>query len=201
MTSQKTATNPRSTLVFSFDGSATNYEPALQVPGAHNEKNAMAAALVAWRLGVPPQCITDGLENFAGVKGRQEVLMRPGMVVINDAYNASPESCDVAITELAARPEGNKILVLGDMLELGADALGFHVEVLKKAHAAGIEKIFAFGENFTAAIADGGGRAFATKPELIAAARAAINHDCVVLVKGSNAMQLNEVVQALMEGA
>ena len=190
---------PGREFMFSFDGSASIHEVDLQVAGAHNEENSLAAALVAWRLGVPPDSIDAGLENFSGVRGRQELLMRPGIVVIDDSYNASPESCSVAINELAARPERNKVLVLGDMLELGEDSLHFHEEVLHKARKAGISKVLAFGECYTAATGKAGGDAFARKEDLIAAARSAAKTDCVVLVKGSRSLHLEEVVQALIE--
>lgn len=187
---------------FCFDGSSRPREVALQVTGAHNQANALAAATAAWRLGVPNDYIYAGLENFAGVPGRQEVVMCPKMVLINDTYNASPESFEVAINALANRPEQTKILVMGDMLELGDQAQCLHDQTVTKAFAQQIDYVLGYGEHSTQAIAaadNSHGRAFASKTELANCVRDLLGDSSAVLVKGSCAMAMQEVVHLLTQ--
>ena len=94
----------------------------LRAPGVHNVRNALAAAAAAVALEVPVETIAAGLESYAGIKGRLQVTGGAGgATVIDDTYNANPESMRAAIAVLARSP-GSKLLVLGDMGELGARA-------------------------------------------------------------------------------
>ena len=185
---------------FCFDGSTRPREVVLQVYGAHNQANALAAATAAWRLGVPTDCIYAGLENFAGVPGRQEIIMCRKMVLINDAYNASPESFEVALQTLAARPEQTKILIMGDMLELGEQSQRLHDQIVVDAFTRQINYVLGYGERSARAIAAAGnpcGREFTDKAKLVEHTRTLITDSCVVLVKGSYGMAMHEVSQIL----
>ena len=189
---------PDRDFLFSFTGSNQVVEISLQVPGRHNEMNALAAVTAAWRLGVPTEVIREGLEEFSGVPGRQEISSHDGIVVINDSYNASPESFFEAVAGLQARPETNKILVMGDMLELGERALDLHVLVINKAHESGISHILAFGEHSVAATKIAGGIGYASKGQLVDAARRLVHANSAILIKGSRSMHMEEVAQALV---
>ena len=101
----------------------------LQVPGLHNVKNALAAATAAFVLGVPSEKIAAGLRIYIGVAGRLNYRpLNSGDVVIDDSYNANPESAQAALSVLGAS-KGQKILVLGDMGELGDSAASLHAEL------------------------------------------------------------------------
>ncbi len=118
----------------------------LQVPGEHNLRNAAAAATLALALGVSIDAIQRGLSDYSGVKGRLQ--LHPcilGATLIDDTYNANPDSVLAAIQVLAARP-GKRILVLGDMGELGPDAAELHREVGARASAAGVDRLLCMGE-------------------------------------------------------
>lgn len=120
-------------------------ETRLTVPGLHNVRNAAAAAALAVALEVPAQAIGAGLAAYRGVKGRLQI--HPcilGARLIDDTYNANPDSVSAAIEVLAALP-GQRILVLGDMGELGPEAAELHREIGRKAKAAGIDRLFALG--------------------------------------------------------
>ena len=174
---------------------------SLHIAGRHNVKNALAAAACALAAGVPTAFISAGLSAFVPVKGRSRAipLLIQGRVLtlIDDSYNANPDSMRAAIEVLAELP-GPRLLVMGDMGEVGDQGPQFHDEVGQHAHALGIEKLFTLGaQSEKAALAFGQGRHFAGLDELLAALLAELPDVGSVLVKGSRFMKMERVVQAL----
>jgi UDP-N-acetylmuramoyl-tripeptide--D-alanyl-D-alanine ligase len=173
----------------------------LQVPGRHNVLNAVAATSAAIASGAGLDAVTRGLESFRAVKGRmQRKTGRGGAVVIDDTYNANPDSVRAAIDVLAAQP-GGRILVLGDMGEVGEQGEAFHREIGGYAKASGIQRLLATGALCRRAVeAFGAGAAhFEDFDGLLAAALGELGPDAVVLVKGSRFMRMERVVAALVE--
>jgi UDP-N-acetylmuramoyl-tripeptide--D-alanyl-D-alanine ligase len=174
----------------------------LQVPGVHNAMNALAAAAAAFALDVSPACIVEGLEGFSGIEGRlQSKPALHGATFIDDTYNANPDSVRAALAVLAQYP-GRKLLVLGDMGELGAGAPAMHAEIGRAARAAGVERLFALGElsRETVAAFGTGAMHFERIEELLAEVENALGADTVALVKGSRFMQMERVVKSFTEG-
>jgi UDP-N-acetylmuramoyl-tripeptide--D-alanyl-D-alanine ligase len=178
----------------------------MQLCGRHNLVNACAAAAAAVAAGAGAADIQRGLASLQAVKGRlQLILAAPDVRVLDDTYNANPTSLLAALRVLALAP-GKKILVLGDMGELGAGAEGLHGELGEEARAAGVEQLFTVGllSRFTAQRFGAGARHFAAQGELIAALRATLSaasrQAVTVLVKGSRRMQMERVVAALVDG-
>ncbi|MEP7294997.1 MAG: UDP-N-acetylmuramoyl-tripeptide--D-alanyl-D-alanine ligase [Burkholderiales bacterium] len=174
----------------------------LQVAGWHNVKNALAAAACALASGCPLEAIGRGLEAFAPVKGRSQVkrLARLGgdATLIDDTYNANPDSVRAAIEVLASLP-GPRWLVLGDMGEVGDQGLEFHREVGAFAKARGIDALWTLGVASThAAAAFKGARHFDTMAALIDALPQAPAFNAVV-VKGSRFMKMEQVVAAMLQ--
>ncbi len=168
----------------------------LQVPGAHNARNALAAASAALALEIPLATITAALQNFGGVAGRlQRKAGKAGATLIDDTYNANPASMRAALEVLAAAV-GKRIFVLGDMGELGDDAAQFHCDIGRSARELGIEKLFALGELSKGAVAEFGAGAehFATLENLCAALTIELDNSTTVLIKGSRFMQMERVV-------
>jgi UDP-N-acetylmuramoyl-tripeptide--D-alanyl-D-alanine ligase len=177
----------------------------LRMPGAHNVHNALAATAAALAAGVPLDAVAAGIAAFEPVAGRNRLhrLQRGGrpLTLVDDSYNANPDSVRAAIDLLAALP-GPHWLVLGDMGEVGAQGPAFHAEVGAYAKARGIEQFWAAGAACAAAAAayGAGARAFADVDALLAAlpqAPAAAS----ALVKGSRFMRMERVVRALTAGA
>lgn len=171
----------------------------LQVAGEHNVRNALAACAAAHALEIPPHAMQRGLAGFAGVPGRLQRRATPeGAVVIDDSYNANPESMRAAIRVLAAEP-GRRVFVMGDMGELGASAPELHAEVGEFARAQGIDALFALGRDSAAAVEafGGGARLFADVDGLVAAARDEARRRAALLVKGSRFMKMERVADAL----
>ena len=177
---------------------------ALQVAGRHNVKNALAAAACALAAGVPLAAIAQGLAAFEPVKGRSRALAlrladAPDQVltVIDDSYNANPDSVRAAIDVLAELPSP-RLLVLGDMGEVGDQGPAFHAEAGAYAHARGIDQFLCSGELMQhAARTFEGARHFNSVDELVAAVLQRLPGPASVLVKGSRFMRMERVVQAI----
>ncbi len=171
----------------------------LPVLGEHNVMNALAAAAVSTALGFDLQSIKSGLENMEPVDMR--LIRREGMngsVIFDDTYNANPLSFDAALRVLA-RNKGEKILVIGDMGELGSNADKYHQEIGLKAKNLGINKLFAVG-NFSRLAVEafgGGARHFTSHEFLIKALTDLLAPGVAVLVKGSRKAQMETVVKAI----
>ncbi len=176
---------------------------ALRVAGAHNVRNALAAAAGGLAAGCPLAAIVRGLEGFQPVKGRSQLkrFERAGqrITLVDDSYNANPDSVRAAIDVLAALP-GPRWLVLGDMGEVGDQGPAFHAEVGGYAQQRGIEALWCAGELMRhAAQAFAGARHFASVEALIAELKDAPAAQSIV-VKGSRFMKMERVAAALTEG-
>jgi UDP-N-acetylmuramoyl-tripeptide--D-alanyl-D-alanine ligase len=124
----------------------------LKVEGVHNISNALAASATAYALGVSNADIAKGLHSFGGVYGRLErKAALNGAVLIDDTYNANPDSMKAAI-DVLVKQVGDKILVLGDMGELGADAKQMHTEIGAYAKAAGLNRLYCLGDMSVATV-------------------------------------------------
>ena len=187
-----------------LDTPAGRASVALRVAGAHNVRNALAAAACALAAGCPLDAIVRGLQDFEPVKGRSQLqrVVRGGRTVtlVDDSYNANPDSVRAAIDVLAGLP-GPRWLLLGDMGEVGDQGPAFHAEVGGYAKQRGIESLWTAGALCRhAAQAFAGARHFDGVEALVAALNGAPPAASVV-VKGSRFMKMERVVAALMEGA
>jgi UDP-N-acetylmuramoyl-tripeptide--D-alanyl-D-alanine ligase len=179
----------------------TEFALHLQVAGAHNAHNALAAAAAAWALGIAPTAIQSGLEKFSGVAGRlQRKSGLHGGVLWDDTYNANPDSLQAGIRALRAA-EGETWLILGDMGELGADRVELHAEAGRMARELGVVRLFTLGELAQIATASFGAdaQAFSDLDDLLVAVRAALHPQVQLLVKGSRSARMERVVQALIQ--
>jgi len=172
----------------------------LKVEGVHNISNALAASATAYALGVSNADIAKGLQNFGGVYGRLERKQAlSGAVLIDDTYNANPDSMKAAI-DVLANQAGEKILVLGDMGELGADAKQMHKEIGAYAKAAGLTRLYCLGDLSIATVSGFGvGAEHCATPEAIAEkVLPQLDNKKTVLVKGSRFMRMERVVNLLL---
>jgi len=198
----------------------------LNVCGAHNANNAAAAYAVGRRMGLTDEQIAAGLAAYQPAEMRLNVLRRGGVTVIDDCYNANPASMRAAIQVLALQPSrrsgapmafpgaekagssGRRVLVVGDMLELGTEGTHWHEWIGREAATAGIEVIVAAG-HFAECVVTG---ARAVNPEVDAVACAGaeqagdeaasrLRPGDVVLVKGSRGMGMERAVRAILETA
>ncbi|HTP63501.1 MAG TPA: UDP-N-acetylmuramoyl-tripeptide--D-alanyl-D-alanine ligase [Burkholderiales bacterium] len=167
----------------------------LAIPGLHNVRNALAAAACAHAAGIPAQAIGAGLAAFRPYTGRLQVkTTAAGATLIDDSYNANPDSVRAAIDVLASCP-GPTALVLGDMGEVGEQGPAFHAEVGRYAKEKGIDTLLALGVATPGTVkAFGtGARHFDRMEDLVEKTAGAKT----LLVKGSRFMKMERVVAAL----
>lgn len=180
-------------------------EIELKLLGDHNAMNALAATSAAMAVGATTDAVKAGLEKLQPVSGRLAPLAgQRGSVLIDDTYNANPTSLQVGINVLAKR-EGIKILVLGDMGELGSDVAQMHYDIGRQAKKVGIDLLYCLGEQSKQAckaFADHSGDAeetansFANIDDLISSLESVIQEKTTILIKGSRAMKMERVVAA-----
>ncbi len=169
----------------------------LQAAGEHNVRNALAAVACTYAAGVPLEKIKLGLDTFAPVSGRlQKKQAVNGAVVIDDTYNANPDSVRAAI-DVLSKAAAPRVLVLGDMGEVGTQGREFHEEIGAYAQDKGIETVLVTGE-LAAHISGAKVRHFENFGDLLSAVDAAVSPDATVLIKGSRFMKMERVVQHLI---
>ncbi len=170
----------------------------LPVPGVHNLRNALAAIASAIAAGAPLDVAVRALAGFSPVAGRmQHKKLSDGTLLIDDTYNANPDSVRVAI-DVLARMAGTRVLVLGDMGEVGDNGPAMHEEVGNYARELGLDALITLGDASRAAAAayGTGAHACASVDEVVAALRG-LRASCV-LIKGSRFMRMERVVTAFI---
>ncbi len=176
----------------------------LPLPGEHNVANALAAAAAASVLGMDLETCARGLGSFRVAPQRMEVRQVQGVKVIDDTYNANPDSMAAALTVLVNTPARKRIAVLGTMLELGKEARSAHRE-LGAAAACCVDRIVAVGE-FGSVVAEGAHEAgmcehrvlvCGSNEEALKGLKQLAQEGDTVLVKGSRAMRMEEIVEGL----
>jgi UDP-N-acetylmuramoyl-tripeptide--D-alanyl-D-alanine ligase len=171
--------------------------------GTHNLYNIVTAAAIAHVCGVPKETIRERVASFEPYPGRfKATRSKKGYTIIDDAYNANPSSMEWAIDTLEQLPcKGKKIAILGEMKELGERNAQYHRELGRFLKKSGLSSILFFGEAAKVAydeMNNGRAKFFDDKEALIAYAAGLAKQDDLILVKGSRAMHMNEVVEELL---
>ncbi|MFS2135920.1 UDP-N-acetylmuramoyl-tripeptide--D-alanyl-D-alanine ligase [Duganella sp. Dugasp56] len=179
------------------EGEPEQFFVNLQAAGEHNVRNALAAVACTYAAGIALDKIKLGLDTFAPVSGRlQKKAAANGAVVIDDSYNANPDSVRAAI-DVLSKAAAPRVLVLGDMGEVGTQGPEFHEEIGAYAQTKGIEQVLVTGE-LALHMKGASIRHFENFGDLLAAVDAAVTPDATVLIKGSRFMKMERVVQHLI---
>ena len=184
------------------EGEPQQFFVNLQAAGEHNVRNALAAVACTWAAGIALEAIKLGLDTFAPVSGRlQKKAAANGALVIDDSYNANPDSVRAAI-DVLSKAAAPRVLVLGDMGEVGTQGREFHEEVGAYAVAKGIDQVLVTGELAAHMVGAAGQgaviRHFEQFDALLSAVDAAVAPNATVLIKGSRFMKMERVVQHLI---
>ena len=177
----------------------------LALEGQHYVHDALAAVGVALELGVPTEKIRESLAQFQNMAGRQEIFEKNGYTIIQDCYNAGPESMAAALTVLGNR-SGRHVAVLGDMLELGVCTAAEHYKVGRIA-AERADVLLAYGENsvrvlngaLTGGMSQSAARAFTDRDRLVKVLKQLAKPGDVILFKGSRGMRMELVMEKFLE--
>jgi UDP-N-acetylmuramoyl-tripeptide--D-alanyl-D-alanine ligase len=177
----------------------------LRVPGRHLISHALSAFAVGLKFGIPLSRIKRALTSFRSFPGRMEVIKIKGITIINDSYNANPDSVTAGLKTLSEiRASGKRIAVLGDMFELGGESISAHREVGEMVIECGIDYLFTIGEYMRNAYEVALRKIrhaihFSDKELLVFHLFEIIGRGDVILVKGSRGMRMEEVVDMLIK--
>jgi len=178
----------------------------LKLPGRHNVSNAIAAAAVGGKYSVSTEEINQGIENLIPGDKRMQVINVNNMKIVNDTYNANPASCYAAfntLNDMKVRESGRRIVVLGDMLELGDFSMPEHEKLAKVAWQFKIDALFLYGNETIATYKTAKALSFATVEHFETKAGLQdclidyVQENDIILVKGSRSMQMETVVENL----
>lgn len=191
---------------YTLDRNHKQYEVNLNVPGAHNALNATLAIAVGEILGIAPEDAIRGLESAELTAKRLNIRGKNGIKVIDDTYNAAPESMRSAINTLKATKGIRRVAVLSDMKELGPESRNFHMEIGRYLGEQGIDLLVTVGSD-SRFIGEGAKDALGTENVHHYPSKAAFMNDMdrfiqpgdVVLVKGSRSMEMEEIVKKIFE--
>ncbi len=191
-------------LHFDVQSGESDFAIDLNLDGMHYVSDSLAAIAVALEMGVKPEEIRDRLSAFSNMEGRQTIYEAKGFTIINDSYNAGPESMTAALNVLGNKT-GRRIAVLGDMLELGVNTQAEHYKIGRIA-AEKADLLFAFGptsERMLNGAVTGGmagkARAFTDRERLVQALKLAARPGDVLLFKGSRGMRMELILEAFLK--
>jgi UDP-N-acetylmuramoyl-tripeptide--D-alanyl-D-alanine ligase len=180
-----------------------SFEVEVGVPGEHNAKNALAAAAVGLALKVGPPDIQKALNSFQAATNRSQIRNVAGVTILNDTYNANPDSMIAALDTLKRMDSpGKKIAVLGDMLELGDQSAELHRQIGETIANYRVDIVLTFGERAKSlhdAVSADTKAHFDDKNALAEYLARSLADGDIVLIKGSRGMKMEEVVSALSE--
>ncbi len=178
-----------------------SFKVTLGVPGLHNVTNALAASAVGLQLRVKPKKISKALKEFSSASKRMEVLTLDGIIILNDTYNSNPDSVIVALKTLSSfNANGKKIVVLGDMRELGDASKREHTNIGVVVSEMKFDHLFTYGpfSKYTSEAFGVSAKHFESKEELAMELKKILKQGDVVLVKGSRGMKMEDVVNQLL---
>ncbi|GAA0767509.1 UDP-N-acetylmuramoyl-tripeptide--D-alanyl-D-alanine ligase [Clostridium subterminale] len=183
------------------NGKDVNATIKVPVPGKHNVLNSLLAIAVARELKVTYEEIQEGIQNLESTSMRLDVLNLDDYTVINDAYNASPDSMEAAL-EVLKQYSGRKIAVLGTMKELGEDSARAHEQVGACAKASGVDFLFTLGEfdeNYKKGYGSENFMTFNSMEELIVELKKNIKMNDTLLIKASRSMKFENIIKELQK--
>lgn len=191
--------------ILNISSPAGKFDVIVPLPGENNAKNMLAAIAIAMECGLTPQEIIAAAARIMPAKGRLNRIEAGEYSVVDDTYNANPDSMKAAFDYLGKdKTRSRRIAVLGDMFELGENAVEMHISLAKHLKQNGFEKVFLTGENMKH-LAEKlsplkiSNEHFEEKGKLAESLMNEELSDSIVLVKGSRGMKMEEIVKVLIE--
>jgi len=182
---------------FNWRARQYTYSTQVNLTGAYNFENSLAAVCIGLYFDVSPLHINKGLANYFPSNNRSQLTKTENNTLICDFYNANPSSMSAALNNLGGLSATHKTAILGDMFELGDEAAAQHELVIQKAAIAGIDQLIFIGANFYAYKDRYAGAYFNTPAEAAAFLSENSLHDHLILLKGSRGMALEQLMPLL----
>lgn len=176
---------------------AKTYKVDSQLTGTYNFENILVAVAIGLRFGLSPDEINEGIKSYSPQNNRSQIIKTANNTVIGDYYNANPTSMLAAIENMAALKAAQKVVILGDMFELGEEAKVEHQNIINKANSFEFDEMIFIGEEFAACQASAKAHFFKTREEAIDFLKANIFKGALVLLKGSRGMKLEGLMEML----
>ncbi|MFH0760084.1 MAG: UDP-N-acetylmuramoyl-tripeptide--D-alanyl-D-alanine ligase [Bacteroidota bacterium] len=173
------------------------FSASTHLTGSYNINNILAAVAVGFHFNIPPDKIQKGLEEYTPRNMRSEWRKTDQNTLFLDAYNANPTSMELAIRYFHSLDISGKVLILGDMFELGIEAEPEHRAIIRLVTELGFSRVFFIGQEFSMLSSDSRFAFFPGRNDLIAELSKNPLHDCTILVKGSRGMELEKIVDYL----
>ena len=184
-------------LTFKWSNTAGTFDAKANLTGTYNFENILAAICIGNFFAVAPDAINTGLANYFPINNRSQLTKTEHNTLICDFYNANPSSMGAALTNLKALSGSHKVVIIGDMFELGAEAEEQHQKVLEMANTLGFEEQIFIGENFFAFKERFNGKFFKTRNEASVYLSTNSIKSSLVLLKGSRGMALEQLLPLL----
>jgi UDP-N-acetylmuramoyl-tripeptide--D-alanyl-D-alanine ligase len=173
------------------------YQVHSQLTGTYNFENILVAVAIGWRFGLSPEEINTGISNYAPQNKRSQIIKTAKNTVIGDYYNANPSSMVVALENMAALKADKKIVILGDMFELGEEAEKEHQSIIDKAMSYDFDNAIFIGEMFAQSPSSAKAKFFKNRDEAMEELKKNPIEDSLVLLKGSRGMKLEGLMELL----
>ncbi len=173
------------------------YITSTQLIGKYNLENIIAAACVGDYFGVDHHLISDAIGEYAPDNSRSQVMQKGSNKIILDAYNANPTSMQAAITNFAEAPGNHKMVMLGDMHELGAESERAHKEIIELIKKQSFDKVILVGNYFSAVANEIKSMHFKTSADAAAALKKENISNAFILIKGSRGQKMEILLEAL----
>jgi UDP-N-acetylmuramoyl-tripeptide--D-alanyl-D-alanine ligase len=193
---QVTGNSPCLALEWKNGNEGQPYQVQTRLIGAYNLPNVLAAVTIGFFFGVEPEKINRALADYTPQNNRSQLKKTENNTLIIDAYNANPASMAAALENFKNMSAPHKVVILGDMRELGTESAAEHQKIIDYIHTCHFEQAFLVGENFAAT--KHAYTSYATVQELIAAFQTSPPPiGKTILIKGSNGVKLGQVVEFL----
>ncbi|HEX7367047.1 MAG TPA: UDP-N-acetylmuramoyl-tripeptide--D-alanyl-D-alanine ligase [Pelobium sp.] len=173
------------------------YEVPSQLTGTYNFENMLAAVAIGLEFGLTPAQINAGISKYAPKNNRSQILKTENNTLIGDYYNANPSSMVLAIENISKLQADKKVVILGDMFEIGESVEEEHLNVLKKANSCNFDQVILVGKEFKKQSLNGKGLFFEETMEAFEYLKKHPISNALVLVKGSRSMKLEKLVELL----
>lgn len=176
---------------------AQTFEVHSKLTGTYNFENILVAVAIGLRFGLSPDEINTGIRSYSPQNNRSQIIKTANNTVIGDYYNANPTSMLTAIENMAALKADKKVVILGDMFELGEEAKAEHQNIINKAKSYQFDEMIFIGEEFSACQASAKAKFFKTREETLVFLKGNPIKNALVLLKGSRGMKLESLMELL----